>query len=117
MIKPRETGHFNPPIQVKENWMLALVDLEVYNSMSNIKEENNSFQLYTDPLDVDFSFTEMKDKIADLLDLSHITPKDTEHKTRWPDIIKGYRELSIREPESYILFSNNYLYTIINSRL
>ena len=31
MIKPRETFQFNPPIQGKEDWMLGLVDLEVYN--------------------------------------------------------------------------------------
>ena len=40
MIRPRETFHFNPPIQVKEHWMLGLVDLEVYNSIFNITEEN-----------------------------------------------------------------------------
>ena len=109
MIKPRETCHFNPPNQVKEDWMLALVDLEVYNSMSNITEENNNFQLYTDPLDVDFSFTEMKDKIADLLDISHITPGDPEHKTRGPEIFKAYRELSIKEGHTH-----GYYFLIMN---
>ena len=29
--KPTETFHFKPSIQVKENWMLGLVNLEVYN--------------------------------------------------------------------------------------
>ena len=32
MIKPRETFHFNPPIHIKGDWMIGLVDLEVYNS-------------------------------------------------------------------------------------
>ena len=36
MIKPRKTFHFKPPIQVKEDWMIGLVDLEVYNSVFNI---------------------------------------------------------------------------------
>ena len=36
MIKPRETFHFNPPIQTKRDWMLGLIDLEVYNSIFNI---------------------------------------------------------------------------------
>ena len=40
MIKPRETFHFNPPIQVKEDWMIGLVDLEVYNSIYYITEED-----------------------------------------------------------------------------
>ena len=29
MIKPRETFHFNPPIQTKVDWMIGLVDLEI----------------------------------------------------------------------------------------
>ena len=36
MTKPKETFHFNPPIEVKENWMIGLTDLEVYNSTFNI---------------------------------------------------------------------------------
>ena len=31
--KPRETFHLKPPIQVKGDWMIGLVDLEVYNSI------------------------------------------------------------------------------------
>ena len=30
-IKSKETFHFNPPIQVEDDWMLGLIDLEVYN--------------------------------------------------------------------------------------
>ena len=41
MLKPRETFHFNPPIQTKGDWMLGLIDLEVYNSVFNITKENN----------------------------------------------------------------------------
>ena len=29
MAKPRETIHFNPPVEVKENWMIGLTDPEV----------------------------------------------------------------------------------------
>ena len=46
MIKPRETFHFKIPIQVKGDWMIGLVDLEVYNSIFNITEENNRLQFY-----------------------------------------------------------------------
>ena len=49
MIKPRETIHFNPPIQTKEDWMLGLIGLEVYNSIFNITKENNKFRLYKFP--------------------------------------------------------------------
>ena len=41
MNKSRERFHFSPPIQVKGDWMIGLVDLEVYNSIFNITEENN----------------------------------------------------------------------------
>ena len=76
MIKPRGTFHFKPPIQVKGDWMIGLTYLQIHNSTLNITEEKNKLQLFTDPLDSEFSFTEMKDKIAELLDLSHITPED-----------------------------------------
>ena len=45
MIKPRETFHFNPPIHIKGDWMIGLVDLEVYNSFFNITKKitNSNF--------------------------------------------------------------------------
>ena len=49
MIKPRETFQFKPPIQIKGDWMIRLTDLEVYNSVFNITEENNKFELYKFP--------------------------------------------------------------------
>ena len=45
MIKPGETFHFNPPIEIKEDWMLRLTSLESYNSIFIITEENNKFKL------------------------------------------------------------------------
>ena len=33
MLKSRETFHFNPPIHTKGDWMLGLIELEVYNSV------------------------------------------------------------------------------------
>ena len=35
MIKPRETFLFNPPIQIKRDWMSGLTDLEVYKPNFN----------------------------------------------------------------------------------
>ena len=52
MIKPKEKFHFNPPIQIEGDWMIGLIDLEVYNSIFNITEENNKFELYTDTFKV-----------------------------------------------------------------
>ena len=46
MTKPRESFHFKPPIEIKGDWMIGLTDLEVYNSIFNITEENNKFELY-----------------------------------------------------------------------
>ena len=46
MIKPREIFHFKPQIQIQGDWMLGLVNLEVYNSIFNITEENNKFEIY-----------------------------------------------------------------------
>ena len=43
MIKPRKSFHFKPPIQIKGDWMIGLVVLEVYNSIFNITEENIKF--------------------------------------------------------------------------
>ena len=42
-LKPRETFRFNPPIQVKGDWMIGLLDLEVYNSIFNIAKKDNKF--------------------------------------------------------------------------
>ena len=49
MIKPRETFHFNPPISIEGSWMIGLTDLEVYNSIFKITEENNKFEIYKFP--------------------------------------------------------------------
>ena len=35
MTKPRETFQFTPPMEIKEDWMLGLVDLEIYISIFN----------------------------------------------------------------------------------
>ena len=48
MIKPRELFHFDPPIQTKEDWVIGLVNIEVYNSIFNINTTNNKFDIYTD---------------------------------------------------------------------
>ena len=49
MTKPGENFHCSPPLEVKKNWMTGLGDLEVYNSIFNITEENNKFELFKFP--------------------------------------------------------------------
>ena len=79
MTKPRETYHFNPPIQVKEDWMLGLIDLEVYTSIFNITEENNKFEFYKFPDEKSggTSYTKVRDEIERDLDISDITAADS----------------------------------------
>ena len=61
--------------------MLGLTSLEVYNSIFKITEEKNKFELNTDPLDSELSYTELKDKVAEILGLSDFSSKDLSHET------------------------------------
>ena len=49
MTRPKETFHFKPPTSLEGSWMIGLTDLEAYNSIFNITEENNKFDLYNFP--------------------------------------------------------------------
>ena len=94
MIKPRETFHFKPPIQVKGDWMIGLTDLEVYNSIFNITEQNNKLQLYKFPDEkaVGVSYKKVRDEIEKDLDFSDITATDLQDDIIGPIIIEEYRE-------------------------
>ena len=93
MTKPTETFHFKPSIQVKENWMLGLVDLEVYNSIFKITEENIKFEIYR-VTPTKFQFLDLKDELEEILGIQHITREhllDDETASR---IIDEYHKLS-----------------------
>ena len=92
MLKSKEIFHFNPPIQTKGDWMLGLIDLEVYNSIFNITKENNKFELYTDTFD-EFSFEELKDEVEELLNIPEITDDHLEDETLAPRIAETYWKL------------------------
>ena len=92
MLKSKEIFHFNPPIQTKGNWMIGLIDLEVYNSIFNITKENNKFELYTDTFD-EFSFEELKDEVEELLNIPEITDDHLEDETLAPRIAETYWKL------------------------
>ena len=92
MTKPRKTFHFNPPILIKDNWMLGLTDLEEYNSIYNITEENNKFELYKFPDEKagGISYTKVRDEIERDLDISDITDADLQDDIIAPIVIEEY---------------------------
>ena len=67
--------------------MSELTCLEVYISLFKITEENNKFEFYTQPNDSEFSFTELKYKVAETLGLSDISIDDLEQEIHGSDII------------------------------
>ena len=94
MIKPRETFHFKPPIQIKGDWMIGLTDLEVYNSIFNIEEENNKFELYKFPNEKTggISYIKVRDEIERDLGIEDITAEDLQDDIIAPIIIEEYKE-------------------------
>ena len=78
MIKPNETFHFKPSIQIQGHWMIGLTDLEVYNSIFNITEENNKFKLYKfpDKKSGGVTYEKVRDEIERDLDVEDITAQD-----------------------------------------
>ena len=109
MGKPTESFHFNPQIEIKENWMIGLVDLEVYNSIINITEENNKFEIYRDT-PTKFQFLDLKDELEEILGIPHITREhllDDETASR---IIDEYHKLSHEKKNSdgYTILLLNY---------
>ena len=114
MTKPRETFHFKPPIQVKENWMLGLKDLEVYNSIFNITEENNKFEIYRDTSDK-FGFLELKDELEEILNISHITNEHLDDEILGPRIIDEFIKLSNEKKnrDSFMILFLGYARSLI----
>ena len=94
MAKPRETFHFKPPIQIKGDWMIGLTDLEVYNSIFNITEKNNKFELYKFPDEKagGVTYEKVRDEIEKDLDIKDITAEDLQDDIIAPIIIKEYNE-------------------------
>ena len=94
MIKPRQTFHFSPPIQIKGDWMIGLTDLEVYNSIFNITEENNKFELYKFPDEKagGVTYEKVRAEIEKDLDIEDITAEDLQDDIIGPIIIEEYNE-------------------------
>ena len=92
MVKPREIFHFNTPIHTEGDWMLGLIDLDVYNSIFIITKENNKFELYTDTFD-EFSFEELKDEVGEILIIPEIKDDHLEDDILAPRVAENYRKL------------------------
>ena len=109
MVKPREIFHFKPPMVIKGDWMIGLVNLEVYNSIFNITEKINKFELHRDTSDK-FGFLELKDELEEILDISHITNKHLDDEILGPHIIDEYIKLSTekRNSDGYMILLYGY---------
>ena len=86
--------------------MIGLTNLEGYNFIIDFTEEENKIELYTDDSDDESSFNELRDKVAEVLGLSDMSPDDLQHEIIGPDIIKTYRKLSMEKSHTdgnYIL--------------
>ena len=94
MIKPRGTFHFKPPIQIKGDWMIGLTYLEAYNSIFNITEENNKFELYKFPDEKSggVTYEKVRDEIERDLDIEDITAENLQDDIIGPIIIEEYNE-------------------------
>ena len=64
---------------------------KIYNFIFDITEENKKFELYTENFD-EFSFTELKDELEKILNLSDITPKHLQHDIVGPRILTEYED-------------------------
>ena len=113
MTKSREIFHFTPPMEIKEDWMLGLVNLEVYNSIFNITEENTKFEIYRDSSNK-FRFLELKDELEEILNISHITIEHLDDEVLGPQIIDNFIKLSNEKKSSdgYMLLLVGYSGTL-----
>ena len=92
MSRSRQTFHFKPPIQIKGDWMIGLTDLEVYNSIFNITEENNKFEIYKIPKPGGVTYEKVRDEIEKDLGIEDITATDLQDDLIGPIIIEEYRK-------------------------
>ena len=94
MNKSREIFHFSPPIQIKGDWMIGLTDLEVYNSIFNITEENNKFDLYKFPDEKSggITYEKVRNEIEKDLDIEDITAEGLQDDIIGPIIFEEYKK-------------------------
>ena len=72
--------------------MIDVLSREVYNSMFNVTEENNKFEIYRDTFD-ELSFDELKDELEEILNISDITPSRLQHEKKGPRIVEAKKKI------------------------
>ena len=116
LTKSRKTFLFNPPIPFEGSWMLELTNVEVYNSIFNITEENNKFELYKSPDSKSggVSYEKVRDETERDLNISYITAVDLQDAIIGPIIIKEYREQVSKRMKynEYMRILANYISSI-----
>ena len=91
LTKPRETFSFKRTIPIEGCWMTRITNLDVCNSIFIITEEKK-FKLFRDTLD-EFSLTELKDELEEILVVSNISHERLQDKIIGPHIIKAIKKL------------------------
>ena len=95
---------------------------KVYNSIFNITERNNNFELYGDSSNK-YGFLELKDELEEILSISHITQEHLEDEIIGPSIIDEFLKLSHEKKNSdgymmlllgYAKSQFRYIYIYIN---
>ena len=118
MTKSKETFHFKPPISIEGEWMSGLTDLEVYNSIFNITEENNKFELYKFPDEKSggITYEKVRDEIEKDLGIEDITSEDLQDDIIGPIIIKEYNEQVTKrmEDEEYMNILSIYIRSVFH---
>ena len=89
--------------------MVGLTDLEVYNSLFNITEENNKFKLFNflDEIAGSISYTKVRNEIEKGLVISNNTATDLQDDLIGRSIIKGIREQVAKRVKD-----DNYMYVL-----
>ena len=98
---------------------IGLTNLEVYNSIFNITEENNKFELYKFPYSKSggFSYERVRDKIEKDLDISEITVTDLQDEILGPIIFdENRKEVTKRMKNDKCMAILGILYYVYNSR-
>ena len=112
MMKPRETFHFNPSVQIKGDWMIGLTILEVYKSIFDITDKINKLEIYKCPDEkiACVLYGKVRDDIKRDLDISDITATDLRDDIIGPIAIKEYRERVTKrmEDSGYINILSGY---------
>ena len=94
--KSSETFSFNPPIPIEGSWMISLMSLDVCNSLFDINTTTSKFEFYKDTF-AEFSYTELKCELEEILDISKITCEFLQSDVIGPRIISTHAKLETKK--------------------